>query len=417
MAACVAAELSRAHMHEGAEESPLAITIYEATDKIGRPILKSGNGRCNLTNADVDPSVYRNSEFVTRTFEAASSLYGHLGLEGEGFRYPNNIVASYFEQHGVVLREEAEGRIYPLANKASVMLDALKRTMERFGVEVKLDAAIASIDEPASSGSQITLRTVDGEFIRADHVIDATGGTQSKGELLSFVDHAPRTPVLGPIVTDNRLVKRLDNIRVRGKVSLLDPNGRVKAEEHGEVMLRKYGVSGIAVFDLSRFLEPGDRISIDFVPHVARKDMDGWLRTRCERLRSCAFGQPTNFAMLNGVVLPEVADALLRYAHLDGEASFSEDVIERTADALKSFTLECREVGDPALCQVARGGYSVDEVDAATMAIRRYPHIHITGEALDVDAPCGGYNLHWAFLTGMIAARSVFEDSLRGAIR
>lgn len=417
MAACVAAELSRAHMHEGVEESPLAITIYEATDKIGRPILKSGNGRCNLTNADVDPSVYRNSEFVTRTFEAASSLHGHLGFEGEGFRYPNNIVASYFEQHGVVLREEAEGRIYPLANKASVMLDALKRTMERFGVEVKLDTAIASIDEPASSGSRITLRTVDGEFIRADHVIDATGGTQSKGELLSFVDHVPRTPVLGPIVTDNRLVKRLDNIRVRGKVSLLDPNGRVKAEEHGEVMLRKYGVSGIAVFDLSRFLEPGDRIVIDFVPHVARKDMDGWLRTRCERLRSCAFGQPTNFAMLNGVVLPEVADALLRYAHLDGEASFSEDGIERTADALKSFTLECREVGDPALCQVARGGYSVDEVDAATMAIRRYPHIHITGEALDVDAPCGGYNLHWAFLTGMIAARSVFEDSLRGAIR
>lgn len=406
IAACVAAVLSHAYARDRSKDSPLDIVIYEATDKIGRPILRSGNGRCNLTNSAIDASIYRNSQFVSQALAAASSLRVPLHLDDPAFQYPQNIVACYFEQHGVALREEAHGRIYPLTNKASTVLDALKSVIARFDVRVELNSQIVSIDEPTSDASPITLRGADGEFIRVDQVIDATGGTQSKGVLLPFVDHIERMPTLGPIATDNKLIKRLDNIRVRGEVSLASKDGTIKVKERGEVMFRKYGLSGIAVFNISRFMEPGDVVMLDFLPQIPRGDIGEYLRVRSRRLESCTFGRPTNFDMLNGLVLPDVADALLKYAHLDGDALFSpvDSGAERMADALKSFTLECKGIGDAALCQIARGGYSMQEICAATMSAKCFPRIHVTGESLDVDAPCGGYNLHWAFATGMLAA-------------
>ncbi len=404
IAACVAAELSHAYARDRSKDSPLDIVIYEATDKIGRPILRSGNGRCNLTNSVIDASIYRDSQFVSQALAAASSLRVPLHLDDPAFQYPQNIVACYFEQHGVALREEAQGRIYPLTNKASTVLDALKSVIARFDVRVELDSQIVSIDEPTSDAGPITLRGADGEFIRVDQVIDATGGTQSKGVLLPFVDHIERMPTLGPIATDNKLIKRLDNIRVRGEVSLASKDGTIKVKERGEVMFRKYGLSGIAVFNISRFMEPGDVVMLDFLPQIPRGDIGEYLRVRSRRLESCTFGRPTNFDMLNALVLPDIADALLKYAHLDDKAPCSPADFDALADALKSFMIECKGIGDAALCQVARGGYSMQEISAATMSAKCFPRIHITGENLDVDAPCGGYNLHWAFATGMLAA-------------
>ena len=134
IAACVAAELSHAYARDRSKDSPLDIVIYEATDKIGRPILRSGNGRCNLTNSAIDASIYRDSQFVSQALAAASSLRVPLHLDDPAFQYPQNIIACYFEQHGVALREEAQGRIYPLTNKASTVLDALKSVIARFHV-------------------------------------------------------------------------------------------------------------------------------------------------------------------------------------------------------------------------------------------------------------------------------------------
>lgn len=404
IAACVAAELSHAYARDRSKDSPLDIVIYEATDKIGRPILRSGNGRCNLTNSAIDASIYRNSQFVSQVLTAASSLRVPLHLDDPAFQYPQNIVACYFEQHGVALREEAQGRIYPLTNKASTVLDALKFVIARFDVRVELDSQIVSIDEPTSDAGPITLRGADGEFIRVDQVIDATGGTQSKGVLLPFVDHIEGMPTLGPIATDNKLIKRLDSIRVRGEVSLASKDGTIKVKERGEVMFRKYGLSGIAVFNISRFMEPGDVVMLDFLPQIPRGDIGEYLRVRSRRLESCTFGRPTNFDMLNGLVLPDVADALLKFAHLDDKAPCSPADFDALADALKSFMIECKGIGDAALCQVVRGGYLLEGINAATMSAKRSSRIHMTGESLDVDAPCGGYNLHWAFATGMLAA-------------
>lgn len=415
MAASMAARLAFDGLSHG-DADPLEITIYEATDKIGRPILRSGNGRCNLTNASIDPSVYHNGSFVEDALAALSDRIFTCLPNGSAFTYEDNPVACYFESLGVVLRQESEGRIYPLANKSSVVLDALKRDLARFGVDVRTGVRIAHVDEPRPDAPLI-LHAEDGRFIHADVVIDSTGGCASRGFLLPFVGHSDRRPVLGPIAVKSKMMKRLDNIRVRASVALLDSSGAVKTSETGEVMFRKYGVSGIAVFNLSRHLKKGDRLSIDLLPSVSQQDAPDFLVDRAKMLGDSLRCAPTNADMLSGIVLPDVADVLLEYAGLEGRAIYSRSNSDALARALKAFTLECSGIGDESICQVARGGYDVREVDPHTMRLKRYENLFVTGESIDVDAPCGGFNLHWAFSSGMLAAASVVCGIEKGSNR
>lgn len=413
MAAATAAELARARSRDGVSHEDLEIRIFEATDKIGRPILKSGNGRCNLTNAHVDASVYNDPGFVQSVFDAAADRCPTPRPEpvlSNILRHPRNPVATYFERHGVVLREETEGRIYPLANKSSVILDALRHALDRSGVHIELENPIARIDEP-KAGKPLTLHAASGELFRADSVIVATGGTTSKGAVVPFAACTPLGPTLGPIATGGTFAKRLDNVRVRAAIALEDARGTIKAQERGEVMFRKYGVSGIAAFNLSRFMEEGDRLAIDFLPDIPASEMTSYLAERARMLASTDARRPTNFEMLRGIVLPAVADALLERIGLSADAPYETEGPNAhvLARALKSLVLECTGIGDASLCQVDRGGYATDQIDPATMALRAHSNIHITGEALDIDAPCGGFNLHWAFLTGMVAAASAVE--------
>ncbi len=415
MAASMAARLAFDDLPHGGAD-PLEITIYEATDKIGRPILRSGNGRCNLTNAIIDPSVYRNSSFVEDALAALSEICSSIMPDRSAFTYEDNPVACYFESLGVVLRQESEGRIYPLANKSSVVLDALKRDLARFGVDVRTGVRIAHVDEPRP-GSPLILHAEDGRFIHADILIDSTGGRASKGFLLPFVDHSDRCPVLGPIAVKSKMMKRLDNIRVRASVALLDGSGAVKTSETGEVMFRKYGVSGIAVFNLSRHLRKGDSLSIDLLPSVSQQDTPAFLDDRAKMLGDSLRCAPTNADMLSGIVLPDVADVLLEYAGLERSAIYSKSDNDLLARALKAFTLDCCGIGDESICQVARGGYDVREIDPNTMHLKRYENLFVTGESIDVDAPCGGFNLHWAFSSGMLAATSVVRGIEKGSNR
>lgn len=404
MAACVAARYSR----EIGANPGIRITLYEATDKIGRPILRSGNGRCNFSNSRIDASLYTNGKFVT---EALSALDAALPSDG----YPNPVVR-FFSEYGVLWREEGDGRLYPKANKSNVILDVMRRSLDLFGVQIVCDTPIASIDESGSGASRFAMHAQDGRIIRPDTVIVATGGMASDGILLPFLPNTPLNPVLGPVAVAERWVKSLDNIRIRCQVQLVGTGGAVKARETGEVMFRKYGVSGICVFNLSRFMQPGDCLFLDLLPEVSAKDFASFIDSRAKMLGNALMRTPTNSDMLEGLVLGPVAEVLLDISGLDAEAPYKSGCADTYCNMLKSLALTCKGIGDRFVCQVAQGGYSVDAMDAATLAVKGYEGLYITGEALDVDAPCGGYNLHWAFATGLLAARAAVDGLAAGGV-
>ena len=414
-----------------------SVEVFERDDRVGRTILATGNGRCNFSNSQIDMGLYRNGAFVEGVLRQVEE-----SCPFNGVNLNDDAVHRFFGDLGLVWREEQDGRQYPLANKASSVLDVLRAAAARLGVVERCNSVVSLIDPPRKDGAPYTLRMADGSFERASALVVACGG----GVAVDF-DAAgwsrPRTrPVLGPLATETGLVKELNNIRVRAAVSLVRPSAKegpkVVAVERGEVMFRKYGVSGIAVFNLSRYAEPGDVLSIDFLSEVfgsltprdpaqdasavAVADPSMFdLSANAAKARGFCFGRARGLReagadtygdFLNGLVLPQVGHVLLRACGLSGDAPVTKAGLRSLADALSGFTLAVSGIGDESNCQVRRGGFDVLSVDPRTMESNRFPQLYFAGEVLDVDGPCGGYNLHWAWASGMLAGVSAADSLL-----
>lgn len=377
-------------------KSGASIDVFECSDRVGRPILATGNGRCNFTNSRIDCAQYRNPGFVSAALDAFEGAFP----KGS---HPNG-VAAFFARRGMLYREEGEGRLYPLANKASVVLDVLRASIGS-DVGVRLGSRIESIDVPRAPGGHFTLRTHDGVLHRAERVIVACGGSVAESLLPPKVAFRPKAPVLCSLATDVEHVRELDNIRAKATLSLLR-DGEAIARESGEVMFRKYGLSGICTFNLSRLAHPGDDLSVDFLPFVDAGGAQAFAADRLQRLKAAYPGGVDCAAFLRGMVLPRVADALLKRCGIDEDAPVTDVLAARMLDALKDYRTQVKGPGDVEHAQVQRGGACVEGFDPTTLESRDVPGLHVVGEALDVDGPCGGYNLHWAFASGIMAGRS-----------
>ena len=364
------------------------VAIYERDERVGRSILASGNGRCNFSNAHVDAALYHNAQFVEQAFSALTPAEVH----------------AFFAREGLMWREEDDGRLYPLANKASSVLDVLRAAAKAAGAVEACGCAVAAIEQPRAAGKPFTLRMADGRFERADAVVIACGGRLAGKLAGDFAPFNELRPVLGPLACASPYPRQIENVRVRAAASLVRKTAdgeRVIASERGEVMFRKYGVSGIAVFNLSRFAQSGDELRINLLDGMTCEDTLELLRERAAR---CGAGCACE-DVLRGMVLPRVGEVLCKQAGVDAQGALDDDALRALSQVLCAFPLEVEGIADADNCQVRRGGFDVGAIDALTCGVREVPGLYIVGEALDVDAPCGGFNLHWAWTSGLLAAR------------
>lgn len=387
----------------------VSVHIYEATDKIGRPILASGNGRCNFSNSRIDASAYHNGEFAAECLNHADSLFD---TDNGAKPFPNGVVA-WFASHGLMYVEEGEGRLYPRANKSSSVLDILRLALDRLGVQVHLDAKVESIDEPRIDSVQLTMRMSDRSFERADKVIIACGGSVASRLLPDGVLSFTKTiPVLCPLEVDDagkRVARKLENIRVKCEIALIR-GGKFVAQELGECMFRKYGLSGICIFNLSRFSKKGDILRVNLFPNMNSEDLQLFLGHRVTMLENTYGRMPTYSEFLCGMMLPRIADAVIERSKLTQDDICKGNGIADLAYMLQHFDFTIEGPADIEHAQVQRGGFSVQGIDSATMQVKEFPQVHIIGEALDVDGPCGGYNLTWAFATGLLAGKAAVRS-------
>lgn len=447
LAAAIAA--ARRVRAAGGDGAAAEVVLYEADERVGRSILATGNGRCNFSNSGLELRRYRNNAFVEEALWALSSHPIVPRRRGEVRPVEVSSVLDFFESLGLLWREEDDGRLYPQANKATSVLDVLRAAAADAGVRTVCDRRAVRVDAPDGPGGRYHIRFADHAVEHADAVVVAVGGRAAAGLALpGGLACTPQRPVLGPLLTDTQAVKPLNNIRVKCAVSLwrrgaalrkgdaggvhseavraaagyarsigreaprkpyCDEVGRtLLCTERGEVLFRDYGVSGIAVFNLSRFAEPGDELLIDFFPYVRRCDFEAWLFSRRRHLEIPGEAL-TCERFLSGALLPAVARAVLAEAGLSPAAPFAKADVPALARALKAFPLTVRGTGDARQCQVMRGGLPVDAFDGRTLAARAVPGLYAAGEAIDVDAPCGGYNLHWAWSSGMLAGHMAAE--------
>lgn len=354
------------------------VTVLEAGARVGRKILASGNGRCNLDNTFVAPEAYNHPEFVGPVLSAHSC----------------DDIRVFFSELGLLTYADDEGRIYPVTNAANSVLDVLRLECARLGVGERCEFEAARIDA-RDGGFEVV--SAGGERVTADSVVVSTGGG---GRLLGSLGHTqvPLAPVLGPIKTDPTYVRRLSGIRIRCAASLLDASGATLAAERGELLFRDYGVSGIMTFDLSRFLKGARDLSIDLFPDTPADELEALLAARIETL-----GWRSAETFFDGMLHHTVAQVVLVAAGLDPRSPSAELPAQRLAALLKDFRLAVTGGPDAKAAQVTRGGARVDEFDPATLESRLVPGLFAAGEVLDIDGRCGGYNLHWAWASGIVA--------------
>lgn len=401
---CAAISAARQAADTGA---PLRVVVLEANDRVGHSILQTGNGRCNFSNADIAAGSgvqkYRNADFVQQVF----------GVLNTAFPAPisHDPVLDFFEELGLVWREEEDGRRYPLANKASVVLDVLRAEVARLGVEEVCGASVTNVEVPQTEGNSFTLKLADGTLWHASAVVVACGGQALQTLKVASLEPSAVAPMLGPVrvcAADQALTRALDNIRVRCSVSLVKSDDAHTdllpvQTETGELLFRDYGVSGICIFNLSRFAQAGDTFFINFLPVQSVDAARAMLAKRKEIL--CAQYAPLTFERyLRGLVVPRVAEALLKRRNISPyEEVESTEVL---VDMLTRTSLKVDSIGPISQCQVYRGGFMPAAFDTETLQARETPGLFTAGEALDVDGPCGGYNLHWAWGSGLLAGRS-----------
>jgi predicted Rossmann fold flavoprotein len=367
-----------------------SVTVLEASARVGKKILASGNGRCNLSNLAASPVAYNRPDFAEPLLAA----------------YPCDVVRSFFGEMGLLSFADDEGRVYPVTNAAGSVLDVLRLECAHLGVELRTEFEVAAVaDVPGSGVFEVT--SADGETLRGDAVVVATGG----GPLLAGLGHemVPGAPVLGPIRTEVEPIRGLSGVRVRCAATLL-VGAEAVATERGELLFRDYGVSGIMIFDLSRYLGERSVISIDFFPDVEMAELQAMISQRCATLE-----WRTAETFFTGMLHDRVARAIMRAAGVGKDTPAEELPQDRLTELLKDFRLSVLGMGDARQAQVTRGGASVAEWDPETMASRRVGGLFAAGEVLDIDGRSGGFNLHWAWASGIVAGEAAARAALARA--
>lgn len=375
-----------------AAQSGVAPCLLEASAKAGRSVMAAGNGRCNFANADLSPERYNEPAFVAAA----------MGDE------PLAPILGFFEALGLWYVADDEGRLFPRSRAAASVLDVLLAAMDERGVGPRLDARVVGVGR-RDGGWYVALES--GERLSCDALVWAAGGGSAdavaSGAGLPLV---PERAALCPLACDPRPGKPLDGVRVPCAVSLLSGRSTV-ARRDGEVLFRPYGLSGIAVFDLSRLARPGDVLSLDLLPDVGEGQLASLLSDRLERRSARCSAREGCLGFLDGALHPKVGRHLMAIA-CGPDARLPIDC-GRLAALMKGWEFTVTGTADETHAQVVQGGLATSAFDPLTLEARQAPGFFACGEALDVDGECGGMNLAWAWSSGMVAGVAAARHVLR----
>ena len=376
------------------------VILLEHKDRIGKKILSTGNGRCNFTNIHQEPICYHSED----------PLFPWEVVE----KFNAQAVISFFLQLGVYSKNR-NGYIYPNSDQASAVLDAFRMELDRLKVEIRTGVECREI-RPGKKGFTIL---TDQEPVRADRVIlcagskaaPTTGSDGSGYDLAKKLGHRilPVLPALTALKCEEKFFKSIAGVRANGSVSIWS-DGECIAKDTGEIQLTDYGISGIPVFQVSRYAskllyekKETDAV-LDFMPDFTKAQTNAFLRARAET-------RPDKSAemFLIGLFHKKLCDLWIRLSKISRQRKAGEltaDEIACLTDLIKDFRVRIRETNSYDKAQVCCGGIDTREVDPGTLESVYVPGLYFAGEILDVDGMCGGYNLTFAWASGYVAGQA-----------
>ena len=381
-----------------AQAAPAArVTVLERNPKVGKKLLATGNGRCNLDNTAIAPEKYFTADpAALRPLLAAVDAAAPL---------------AWFEQLGLYTRTDEAGRVYPYSNQAADVLALLELHLQQHKVQLRTGCTVSTLRQ-SKGGYAVQFANPEGdmESLRADAVICAMGGaagpqfgTDGFGTRFAAACGGQMRP-LYPCLTALQCAKpnkSLAGIRAKAAARLLDGD-RVLAEEMGEVQFTDYGLSGICIMQLSGLLAPGrsprvPAVELDLFPELSEMDM-----TRLLARHAIQTASDTLAGFWTGLLNVKLGYALWEAANMPNNRSVKQ--MQPLAHAAKHWRFEGLTPCGWRQAQTTGGGLALTEVES-TFQFRGCPGLYFVGETLDCAGSCGGFNLHWAFGSGLAAGQ------------
>lgn len=378
-----------------AAENGHRVLLLERQSRIGRKLLATGNGRCNLSNYHVSPAHYHGGagfcDFALSQFDVGETL-------------------QYFASLGLLTVSEASGRIYPMSNMAGSVLDVLRYALERPEIDLQTGQTVTAVRKMPEGFS---VKTETDTFSARCLILAAGGAAGSKvgggmdGYRLAKSLGHHRTalyPSLVQLKTDPTYPRALKGVKAQCGISICR-GSQVLARNSGEVLFTEYGVSGPAIFDLSRSVSAGGSdltCLLNFFPDWEEAEVLHWLSQR-----QAAMAAHEASTLLTGSCHTRLGQMICKSAGFTNQraAGLTRDDLRRIARQATHFALPITGTCGFDQAQVTAGGLDTSEFDPRTLQSRLVPGLYACGELLDIDGDCGGYNLQWAWSSGRLAGK------------
>lgn len=381
------------------------VALYERNAAVGRKLLVTGSGHCNISNTAVSAAAYTCADPAWM-----AALLARFGL-------PELLAA--LSEIGIPTYKTDDGWVYPLSRSAHSLVAAFSSALDLAGVKLHTSTQVTSI---RTSQKGFALACVkDGEESETvyERVIVSAGGCAypalgSRGELYPILERLghtilPARPALAPVLADLGNLKRLQGVRLDAGVTLWKGTQRLAASA-GNLIFTEWGLNGPAVMDVSHHISahPGQRLDLSL-------DLLAFFQAEFAALLAEKRAGPMPLGVLLGAFFPpKVAAAYLKNNRLAQDAPLrevSEGDLARLIEALRDTRLPVKGVRGFEYCQISAGGVPVSEVRPQTLESRRVKGLYLCGETLDVVGPCGGYNLQYAFSSGALAGMAAAADA------
>lgn len=407
------------------------VTILEHKEKLGKKILATGNGKCNYTNLHQSLDCYRseNLPFVQEVFSH--------------FNEKNTI--DFFKELGIYPKSR-NGYLYPNSEQASSIVDVLMMELEHLHVTIQCNAEVLNIkpvkhgflietkigvaqSKKSGNGKKEKVVIVDSydKTFTANKIIVTTGGKASSKlgsdgsgyRLMKQLGHSiiPVVPALVQLCADGDYFEKIAGIRcdVGLRVYIED---KMVASEEGELQLTNYGISGIPVFQISRYVAKAllnnqkSIVKIDFFPQLSLEELITVLRSRC---KDCSYKsiEQSLVGLLNQKLITLFMEVVLGGRNIVPSTMNEkklEELLQRLALSMKTFDVRITDTNGFENAQICAGGVDTTQVSSETLESKVQSGMYLAGELLDVDGICGGYNLQWAWTSGYLAGLHCSEN-------
>ena len=378
------------------------VTVFEKNSKVGRKILATGNGRCNISNENITLSRYHG--------EAPHAAKEALR------RFDTSTCKAYFRALGLEMREGEEGRLYPMSHQASSVVDMLLHEARSLGVHFVLECEVLQIEK---KGTEFVVHTKEQKH-SFDACVIATGSVAmptlgSSGSGYGFAKALGHNviepyPSLVQFISNEPHLKEASGVKMDAGVELYIDNQKRQSVQ-GDLLFTAYGLSGSAILDVSRmaskaFVE-GERVHVvlDLLPTLSREALTSLLQKRMSIAKEKSLS-----LWLEGIIPKKLAHFIIqntKLGHIKEASMLGAKEIKKIVFALKALRVDICATKGFESAEVCAGGVDMRELDAKNLMSQKMKNLYFCGEVLDIDGDCGGFNLHFAWASGYLVGQSL----------